>query len=417
MGLISSINKRLNSENGFSLIELAIWLVIIGIFTAAAIQIHQLYLRHNVITHNEGKLRTIDEAILHFIQNNASYPYPADLTTTEADTDAGKEVTGAIPDCSGWPTPEGVCSTATIAYPDPTDLSITVADKVVFGGVPYEALGLTPDYAYDYWGNKLLYAVTESRATDYPTGNSGITVQGFDSTNTLSNITDPTTEAGLADMVIVSHGNNAAGAYNAQGTPSFNACLFGGAVEGENCDFDDVFVAREREGAGFGGGSVSDKNDATYYDDFLLYRLVVDMEWWAQNMVNNGYTSNMSEVIGIGTSLPTVRLDVEGDIGVNDDLVSPQVCDETTFNCITPELLQNDPALDCDTYGVSANRAVMDVGDLKFRCNTAVDLTASPIDTNGVIFTFPSTVVNHSDCPGGQFINGYVNGVPNCVYP
>lgn len=414
MGLISSINKRLNSENGFSLIELAIWLVIIGIFTAAAIQIHQLYLRHNVTMHNKGKLNVIENAILDFIQANASYPYPADLTATETDADAGKEITGFIPDCTAWPAPEGVCSTATIAYPNRNDLSITVADKVVFGAVPYEALGLTPEDSYDYWGNKILYAVTESRAIDYPTGYSGITIRGFDATNTLGDITNPARKEGLADMVIISHGNNAAGAYSAQGAPSFNACLFGGAVEGENCDFDDVFIAREREVAN-GGGSASDKNDATYFDDYVDFIIDVSQEWWAPNMVNSNYTSNMSEVIGIGTSLPTERLEVVGDIGVSDDLISPQVCDETTFNCITPELLQNDPALDCDTYGVSANRAVMDVGDLKFRCNTAIDLTNSPIDVNGVIFTFPSTIINHIECTGGLFINGYVNGMPNCI--
>lgn len=223
-------------NKGFTLVEVAIVLVIGGILLAAASALLLSYMKKVQINTTRQKLEAIDEATQLFLNLNGRLPCvanPADLLDS---ANFGVE----IADCTTAPAAPGGRG----------------GRLVRIGAVPVRTLNLPDDYIGDAWSGRFTYAVTEMLAVPgtYDRDQGGVFV--VDSAN--NPVINP---AGSAHYVIVSHGPNNAGATSLQGG-GVVPCI-AGTLDEENCNADATFRSTLLLGTG---------NTASFYDDFIEVR-------------------------------------------------------------------------------------------------------------------------------------------------
>ncbi len=218
--------------DGFTLVEVAIVVVIGGILLVSATSLLQIYLQKTEQRVTQSRINEVDDAIQRFLNTNNRYPCPAAI--------------GDAPDTATFGVEGGNCATGATTF--------------VVGAVPTRTLNLPDNVMTDAWGNKLTYVMTRVLATD-----GGYAVDGGDLNIVDSNgnpiIPFAATDPG-AHYIVLSHGSNQFGATNILGIPRGD-CTLGGANEIENCDGDDVFVSTLLLNDSFGPNS---------YDDYIRYR-------------------------------------------------------------------------------------------------------------------------------------------------
>lgn len=406
--------KAVKHQDGFSLIEVAIALLIVGLILVPIMMIYNVEQQQAVKDENRGKLFTIQLAINEFAARENRYPMPADLFLGPADTNYGLEYSSASPvmPCPSWPTADGVCR-------------VPGANPILIGAVPFEALGINPDMAHDYWGHKILYAVTEAETVNYDPAPGAITVRAVefdDATSTRNAVNLVRTY----DIFLVSHGETAQGAYNRDGV-LVRPCV--GATphrDDENCNMDGTFFAWENPDDslnGFPVTSYSQLDNNEFYDDFTFEIEKVTTGLWTRNIMDATYALTYSSAIGVGTSNPTAKLHVVGNIEA-DELSSDQVCNAAGV-CFSPEIISGAlNQMNCNNMGaLTTGQAVVNIRNSSVVCTSPVDGSGLPVDTaDGNAFAFPTGAggwVNPVDCTAtGQLMIGLdASGNPRCATP
>jgi len=186
------------ATRGFTLLELSIVLIIIALVTGMAVTsgISVIATARQVATQN--KMAAIDKAMLAFRTANNRLPCPGDLTITPGSANYGVEganqgtCVGGTPSANFW----NASSPCTVE-----------------GGVPAATLGLSPDFMYDGWGNRLRYAVDISTTTTNAFLSLPLTYNGTITVNDGNG----NARSGKTVYVVVSHGANGHGAYTTSG--------------------------------------------------------------------------------------------------------------------------------------------------------------------------------------------------------
>ena len=397
--MVAKIQK--NSEKGFTLVEVAMLLVIAGLLVKPIIELYKLDIENKRLYENIGNFNTIEESINSYVVNQGRYPLPAGINLPPTDPNYGLEASGAIDDCTAWPTTNGICSTGG-------------ANPVLIGMVPLKELGINDDFAHDFWGNRILYAVTQSQATAYVPGNGGITTRGYDDTRT---IVDVNTDI---DIILISHGQSAQGAYLPSGT-QFSACpIAADGLDSENCNLDSVFVLRENMSVFPEQGSVSETAGAEFYDDVVSDQRSVPVDLWSGNIADPDFAVTTAARIGIGTSDPQAKMHAVGDLLVA-NIQSDQICEPGLANCFDPIIIAgSETQMDCSMNALSGSQAVVDVGNSQVYCAVPVDSSAAanPL-AGGRAFAFPAASFTRVDCADtAQLMTGInASGDPICVTP
>lgn len=239
---LSKQRARRVAEAGFSLVELAIAVVIIGIMMTMGLAAMNAARTNQAYSTTIQKEATIKQALINYLRSNSRLPCP--------DTD--------------FTAPDGKENRATAG-------DTTTACSAQFGIVPYVTLGLPRDAAQDGWSDFFSYQVSNTgtntdwtRTANFYSGNSGlITVNTRTSTGTSS-----TLATGVV-AVIVSHGPNGLGAYTIGGTRN--------TMPASTTD--------EYLNADGGGGTTFYQRDATTsdtatggaFDDIVLYMTANDL--------------------------------------------------------------------------------------------------------------------------------------------
>lgn len=234
-------------ERGFTLVEVAIVMLIGGILLATASTMLLSYLKKTEINTTQERLDQIDEALQLFLSLNGRYPCPARLNAAPDTANFGVEIS------------ENGCNTVAPAADETIAAGGGRGGRLVrIGAVPVRTLNLPDDFVRDAWGGRFTYAITESLAhpTTYNRDEGAIFVN-----DAAGNPVVTFPAAGTAHYIINSHGENNAGAYSASGTGRF-ACT-AGTRETENCDDDATFVSTTIRSTG---------NNANLYDDFIRIR-------------------------------------------------------------------------------------------------------------------------------------------------
>lgn len=184
------------AQNGFTLIELAVVLMIVGLLLGGMLVPLSAQLEQRNITDTQKSLSEINEAIIGYALVNGRLPCPADPTIATGSANAGIS--------------RATCTTAANST----------------GVLPWATLGVSET---DAWGNRFTYRVTPDFADAIGSGTYGgctpspiPTLASFGlcsvgNLNVLSAATGGTTIAGSVPAVIISHGRNGAGAYTQQG--------------------------------------------------------------------------------------------------------------------------------------------------------------------------------------------------------
>ncbi len=251
---------RLQIKNGFSLVEMSVVLVVIGLITGMGVSaaIDSLESTRRVAT--ETKLDVIESALFNFRKNYGRLPCPADSTLATDNTDYGVEAANMSGTCTGG-TPAATHVTPTLAIPDATE-----SGAVPSGALPARTLGLPDEFMYDSWGGKFMYEVTPAMTMENAFSNMQL------SDNCAITIKDQADNALPIKPVyaLVSHGKNGIGAYSKGGTRQTTGTA--GTAEQTN-----VRATTDTPTVRFKNGVNGARNTAGYYDDIVRFKALYQM--------------------------------------------------------------------------------------------------------------------------------------------
>ena len=227
-------------ESGFTLIELTIVVLIVGITMASFGAAFLQYLQHAREKAAIQKIEEIETALGRFLAINGRYPCPARRISPPDNSSFGVE---ASANCAG-----GTIGGTSRA-------SGTGGRMVRIGAVPVRTLNLPDEYATDPWAMRIIYGVTETLTTaaGFAQNMGAIDIQDSAGNSVV-------TPAGSAHFVVLSTGPDMLGTYTMQGTAG-PGCMFS-RFDGENCDNDAIFRATVLY-------STADGN--THFDDYITY--------------------------------------------------------------------------------------------------------------------------------------------------
>lgn len=411
--------KKINvsKNSGFTLIELSMVMIIIGLLAVAGLQAYGLYSKRQQIETTSDNIKAVQAALQKYQDDHGFYPCPADPT----------DKLGHATNCAD-PAPPGI-------------KVVTAANgqKVRIGAVPLVDLDRTTKIAsawqaQDGWKHRLTYAVTESMAINemlFHAGNGGITVkEGDNGADTVSNV----------NIVVLSHGEDGAGAYTSDGV-LVSACPTN-SKDAENCNGDDIFLSAKRSYA----------LGTNYNDDYIDFNTATAVETTKAceaGAVLRGLKSNGDLICTKDMACP----ENQAFVGFMPDNVTPK-CALVTANCTdgsvlvgmkmgeSPKCIRNMPG-NCPA-GYVQNGTVADVDAPNFGEPNCIEILNScpanyvqvgtqvnhqPIcvanfnsqcsggqiqvgnDGNGSAIC---SAVNLSACPPGQYLYGMNNGAPLC---
>jgi prepilin-type N-terminal cleavage/methylation domain-containing protein len=228
-----------NKSRGFSLVEMAIVLVIAGLLISAAITLGAAQIASSRILTTKDRQAAVKASLITFILRNNRLPCPA--VPTLSDLDAGYGFEAATPGaCAGVPSGSGSS----------------------IGILPWKTLGLSSDAANDGYYSRFTYAVTTSQTNLNANTLAGMrgsmsihSAAPVSSVNQINNCTPAgwTYNPCSAVVVIISHGALGNGAYTESGQ---RIDLPLGPDELENTNLDSAFVDK-----GFAENQVNSYND------------------------------------------------------------------------------------------------------------------------------------------------------------
>lgn len=285
-----------NKEAGYSLIEMAIGLLILGIVLAGIFHAYGLYMTNERITKTQMIVDNAASRLQTYRHENGFYPCPAPLNADRTDPAYGvptdcSDTSQAIATCT-----DGICIEESVR----TDMG--TKPRVRVGMIPFRALQLDEKEIADAYGSRLLYAVTERQAViaTFQEKEGGVDI--IDENGT-SQVTPP----GSANFIVISHGPNAVGAYNRFGAIQTACAAAVPSLELENCrDFaappnDSVYA--------FSGLSLS--GAANNFDDVVQYFVSSETPLWRREDPLSENIVDMSDGnVGVGTASPAQTLTI-----------------------------------------------------------------------------------------------------------
>lgn len=256
---------------GFTLIEISIVLVVIGLLLSGGLVALGPVLQNAKRTATENTLTKIEDALLLYAIQNNCLPCPADATTPASD--------GIQALLSGAAHTADACAGV-------ANECFTGADAIV----PWQTLGLSRSDAIDEWGTWITYHLSTN--ADSPAGAATTPCDDFHEDSLLadangfrrSNTSPPvfpqgclnvetqetgafTTITAQAAYVLISHGTDTSGGYSENGAARTNARSPGNTSQEENnagtCD---------DTGAECHQGDPIDVEGNTYFDDIVRWK-------------------------------------------------------------------------------------------------------------------------------------------------
>lgn len=358
--------RPVKNSSGFTLIELSMVMFISVMLLLGFMRITSAY-RDSLLQEKSTRVTENGQTVLaRFYDMEGRYPCPA-RPLPPTDPNYGTE------DCTIAPTP---------GARDTNNVNGLADDQVIVGIMPFYAYhrnddGTIPDMddkislpglvekneiiqtsLVDPWGNALSYAVTKSMTVkntfDAYRGAIGVKDEwGRDTGGTKNN----------AHYIVVMHGRDKLGGFDAQSGTASAACDPAVTLEFENCNGNSTFVAALR--------SETDTTPATFYDDRTSYSATVPVPLWSKNQAAGVIQTKTEGNVGIGTPTPREKLEVG------------------KWEKLVPSNPEYDAAAQVKDSSIKVEKATV----AKEIC-----------DTNGKCFA-PNSLI-HLGCPAGRYLKG-----------
>jgi len=316
MGKISMSYKR--SNKGFTLIELAIVMVIVGIFASALATVAKHYVISQRLSKMEQNTRDIRTSLNNYIADDI----PAITDPLDPNFDPNDP---ALTDAVNFPCPASLTAGPESPLYGQSNCAPGggvfrvngVNGPVLIGAVPIAELNLSVKHMIDPYNNRLTYAVTQSLTAPNVLQGQPSLPQGD---ITVLNEGGGILTAG-AQFIITSHGSDGAGSFTSSGRAHGTACRGGGDGDAQNCAWQlpgGTAVFRSQNAFNLAQGV------AGYYDDNVVFSLSGgdDDQWWSATDNTNQHISNNNPGnvlmattggnVGIGTATPDALLTVAG---------------------------------------------------------------------------------------------------------
>lgn len=262
------------SCKGFTLIEMAIVIMIVGLLVASLTPLYGLYQKKQEIETTETNVTVAISAIGTFRAIYGRYPCPASMTQDRDDPTYGRE------DCTSARTIPPGGSTAdegiwversrrpAFAHQYPEGTARNEPPRVLVGALPFRNLNLDEKQAYDAYDHKIAYVVTENLTCDkcFTANGGGIDIINDEDTSILPAI-------GQAHFLVMSYGKDGAGGYAKNGQQV--ACA-GSGLESDNCNYRDGATAD----ATYRLPATSDTKGDEHFDDVLNYFTQDEIPVW-----------------------------------------------------------------------------------------------------------------------------------------
>ncbi len=396
--------KKNYYELGFSLLELAIVMVMAGLIIAPATSMYHNYRVEKDWSETEDNKGMIVKEVGSFRTLFGRYPCPSSITAAPGDIEYGLEDVNCSAAVAVYPA-AGACANGICAYSNGLDAMGN--DKLVLvGAFPYKIMDLFEGEAYDSKNTRFTYAVsadlTSSVSFDMTGGDVGIVDKVGNS------VIQPVNSA---HFVVVSHGANQIGGYTKFGV-LVSACGNGSVDEQENCDADGVFLSGEID------------ND---FDDRIAFFSSAPYSEWQksaadQNIIHlknsNGIAVGASTATDLSaaeeTTVRAIAVDT-GSIQAEGSFFIEALCDENAINqatdCFAPRLIAGDLTPDGTHFNRLEAETVPGSGMSCYTPSTGDDTYLVGIE-NGQPMCEDEIYVS---CPDGSFIKGIdASGVVKC---
>lgn len=424
---------RFSNESGFSLIEISLLLIVIGLIFIPILRTLDHAQERAGFTRTLGIISTAEDGINTFYANSGgAYPCPAGLLLPSDDPESG-----VSRDCSdlnnfanctnpNWRTDTngGVCRT-----------SGSTGNAVLIGALPYADARFDLETSLDYWGNKIIYVVPYRNTDSDATNNfQGVRMFTLDASRSVVAATD-------GEILLFSTGETARGGFSKDGV-EIEACgVAANGYESENCDFDNSFFRNEGSDAVF-----SRVVGPEFYDDITRTQESFPVTTWYEHQDNPApgtadkrFAITNSIRVGIGTSEPDNSLHVEGG-GIRVEaggathgtgfepggtLKTPQVC-VTGGDCFQPEKITDSRAeMRCDATGMlPGDQVVMSVNGTSasgthVACSSPEDSSGTPILSDSMPLVLDTSIFPVSECTtvGEVAVGINSSGEVICVVP
>ncbi len=338
---------------GFTLVELMVVLVIVGLLTGGFFSAAAIYMKEKRREDMQVRMDDVRAALSRYILDDpdsdtdeARYPCPAPLTAAPGSLGYGEELcpTGAVTagtDLGGVFVVNGS----------------QAGELVLIGAIPTGTLDISNDLMQDEFGNRLTYAVTLALTADDALLQPSVAPGQVTVLDEAGNI-----KTANADFMIVSHGHDGAGSYTAAGVPNGNRCrttATPGEGDSQNCLWQTAQTAvfKDQGSYGFSSGA----NDK-FSDDTAVYTLAEDTGWWkATGGAGKNIVSKNTANIGIGPGItdPVQRLEIDGAIRVAN---TDNVCNAASAGAIRYNNNGEQDVVEC-CNGTSWN-------DIAYGCST-----------------------------------------------
>jgi len=247
---------KINRKKGFTLIELAISILIISLLMSGVFSITNGSILSSKSATTNQKLNTIYKAIGSFVATNKRLPCPASIEVTVDSNDFGKEVGRSII--------PNFCYEGGGVYISKTH------NNLLFGGVPFRSLNLSSDFAGDEYGNRFIYFIDQKFANpgDFSTSSASniMTVYERQSSGNVTLTSD-------AIMIILSYGPNLFGGFDTKSAVQ-NSILTTDSDESSNIvDYGtfDLF-SPPRPSAVFDNLFTFKSTTSDIFDDIMIYK-------------------------------------------------------------------------------------------------------------------------------------------------
>ena len=148
----------IKNEKGFTLLELTIILIVIGLIATPFIKEYRTYALSNALSSTNNSFFTIESAIQDYYELHGYLPCPAESYEDKV-FDAGMGVFVYSPATTTMDIHDDVFGVQDCAAFAP-ELN-NPARTVLIGSVPTKTLGLDADFAIDGWNNKIAYVVSK----------------------------------------------------------------------------------------------------------------------------------------------------------------------------------------------------------------------------------------------------------------
>ena len=410
------MKKFLCKNEGFTLVEFSIVLVIVSISIATLLSLYIPYRQQMLVEKNANAITAMNEAIDTFFRIKRRWPCPAPLSAGPGDAGYGEEMVADPTDVDNMGMWEStVCQTGTdfklaIRNIDLDGDGATEAVRIRTGVFPFRTIARVLENTNhplmgrndikDAYGRQFTYVVTERQATNSYADHYGAIQIIDEDLNVIEN---------NRDYLLISHGENGRGARSFEGIeqlpcPGTNHITVPSgtplpdppppdiqslARDLENCDDDGVFV----------NALLSLNEGSDFYDDTTAYALRIPFFLWIETPTPGDIRNINVGNVGIGVENPQAKLHVRngnmysyhnGDstatppIPAHGQTGTDNICDSTGNDCFPPELIG---------------------GNTFPECNNDEVMTGIANNTSTCIPAFSGNFTDN--CPAGQYIYGF----------